>query len=332
MEVTYVDHRSMEMIMTEIEQLKDQDIRSMFELESPSGMPLGGVSISRKCKSCGQSCGLRCSACRMNYCSRKCQSKDWFRHVFVCCVKNRPNDVGYLKLLTKQWLAEMKDLVHRAHFLTARFRDDDLCKTFGFNICMRETDVANLLCLYNNLTCRFSSKKLQQFVEHHTLGGFIEYSIQCQSAQTNSRDCSCFPWFFSLYQSPSFDIPHYDGQYLYQLWAIEKLEKAFSIHYDTVPSGPEHVVWLLYKTLLQDFNNIPNVGDPEWIRFGFCYCTSRAQMELLAKAYIQLSTHASLNQIATAWGSDTLLDSMVAKGYQLSFPMKSTPVNLLPKQ
>lgn len=312
------DHRPMEMTLTEAERLKDQDIRSMFELESPNGIPLRGVSTSRKCKSCGQSCGFRCSACRMNYCSRKCQSKDWFRHVFVCCVKNRPNDVDYLKLLIKQWLAEMNDLVSRAHFLTALFRDDHFCKTFGFNICMREMDVVNLLCLYNNLTCGFSSKTLQPFVEQHTLGGFIEYSIRFQRAQTNSQDCSCFPWFLSLYQSRSFDIPNHDGQYLYQFWAIEKLEKAFSIDHGTVLSGPEHVVWHLYKTLLRDFNNIPNIGDPEWIRFGFCYCTSRAHMELLAKAYIQLSTHASLHQIATAWESDTLHDLMVAKGISIS--------------
>lgn len=97
--------RSMEMTLTEAERLKEQDIRSMFELESPNGMPLRGVSLSRKCKSCGQSCRFRCSACRMDYCSKKFQSKDWFRHAFVCCVKNRLNDMDYIKVLTKQWLA-----------------------------------------------------------------------------------------------------------------------------------------------------------------------------------------------------------------------------------
>lgn len=96
------------------------------------------------------------------------------------------------------------------------------------------------------------------------------------------------------------------------------MEKMFSINYDSVLSIPEHIVRLLYLILLRDFNNIPNIGDPEWIMFGFCYCTSRAQMELLAKAYIQLATHTSLNQIATAWESDTLLDLMATKGIAIS--------------
>ncbi|KGO46243.1 hypothetical protein PEX2_067260 [Penicillium expansum] len=104
-----------------------------------------------------------------------------------------------------------------------------------------------------------------------------------------------------LYQSGSFDIPNHDGQYLYQGWAIQELENVFSI-----------------ETLLRDFNNIPNIGDPEWVRFGFCYCTSRTQMELLAKAYIQLTAHASLSEIATAWKSNTLLDIMKAKGIGIS--------------
>lgn len=312
------DHQSIEMTFTEAEHLKDQDIRSMFKLESPNEMPLRRVSHSHKCKLCGQSCESRCSACRMNYCSRRCQSKDWFRHVFICCVKNRPNDVDYLKVLVRQWLAEINDLVSRAHFLTTLFRDDHLCKTFGFNICVQEMEVTNLFCIYNSLTCQFSSKRLQQFVEHHALGGFIGHWIQHQMAQTSLEECGCFPWFLSLYQSGSFDIPNHDGQYLYQGWAIQELENVFSIEYDSVLSRSEHDVRFLYRTLLRDFNNIPNIGDPEWVRFGFCYCTSRTQMELLAKAYIQLTAHASLSEIATAWKSNTLLDIMKAKGIGIS--------------
>lgn len=46
--------RSIEVTLSEAERLKDQDIRSMLKLESPSKMPLRRVSHSHKCKLCGQ--------------------------------------------------------------------------------------------------------------------------------------------------------------------------------------------------------------------------------------------------------------------------------------
>ena len=92
----------------------------------------------------------------------------------------------------------------------------------------------------------------------------------------------------------------------------------FLIHDVGVLSRSEKIVRFLYRILFRDFNNIPNIGDPEWIRFGFCYCRSRAKIELLAKAYIQLAAQASLSQIATAWESDALLDLMENKGITIS--------------
>ncbi|KAJ5153726.1 uncharacterized protein N7500_009165 [Penicillium coprophilum] len=312
------NHRAIEMTFTEAERLKDEDIRSMFKLEPPHKMPLRRISRSHKCKACGQPSESRCAACRMNYCSRRCQSKDWFRHVFVCCVKSRPNDADYLKLLTRQWVAVMDDLVPRTRFLATLFEDDHLCKAFGFNICVQEMDIVHLFCIYNNLTSRFPSRMLQHFVDYYSLGRFIEHWIKYQMAQNNMQDCGCFPWFLSLHQSGALDIPDRGGEYLYQLWAIQELDKMFPVYNDSVLSRPEHVVRFLYRILLRDINNIPKVGDPEWVRFGFCYCTKRAQMQLLAKAYIQLATHASLNQIATAWMSDSLLGLMETKGISMS--------------
>lgn len=192
----------------------------------------------------------------MNYCSRRCQSKDWFVHVFVCCVKNRPNDVDYLTILTRQWLAVKQELTSRAHFLTALFRDDHLCKSFGFNNCVKEIEVANLFCIYNSLTRGFSSKMLQNHLEHHTLGIFTEHWIQYQMAQTNAEECGCFQWFLIRYQLHSFNIPNHDGQYLHQNWAIHELEKKFSFDDNSVLSIPERIVGFLYEILLRDFNNI----------------------------------------------------------------------------
>jgi hypothetical protein len=80
----------------------------------------------------------------------------------------------------------------------------------------------------------------------------------------------------------------------------------------------EYFVVCLYWTLPRDFNNIPNTGGVEWIRFGFCYCTTRFQREVLAQHYIQLSSRASLSQIAEAWKSDELLELMATKDIDTS--------------
>jgi hypothetical protein len=91
------------------------------------------------------------------------------------------------------------------------------------------------------------------------------------------------------------------------------VETKFWINQDSDLSTLEYIVIFLYRILLRDFKNIPNIGDAEWIRFGFCYCTSRSQKQLLTQHYIQLAERASLSQIARAWKADDLHELMASE-------------------
>lgn len=172
---TGTNHELMEVTLQEAERLKDKDIRSMFNLEPLNAMPPTRALHVYKCGFCRQPCDTRCSACRMAYCSRKCQSKDWIRHVFVCCVKNRPNNVDYLKLLSRLWVVAGRDNISRTQYLTALFRDDHFCKTFGFDQCMQEMEVTYLFCIYHNVTRAFQNKRLRHFAEQKALDQLIEH-------------------------------------------------------------------------------------------------------------------------------------------------------------
>jgi hypothetical protein len=306
-------HKERVVTLTEVESLKDKDIRSMFELEPWNAMPPIRALHAYKCKFCRQPCDLRCSACRMNYCSRVCQLKDWIEHVFVCCVKNRPNDVDYLKILSRRWTISIRDKSSRTEFLTALFRGDHFCKTFGFDQCSQEIEVVYLFCIYANLTLTFQTNYLQHFTEQRKLDHFIEGWVTLQISQSQNHECGCFQWFLNERRSGILNIPGSGDMFFHQVWAILELQKIFSVNEDTDLSASEYFVMCLYRILLRDFNNIPNTGDAEWIRFGFCYCTTRSQRELLAHHYIQLASRASLSQIAEAWKSDELLELMATK-------------------
>jgi len=54
--------------------------------------------------------------------------------------------------------------------------------------------------------------------------------------------------------------------------------------------------------LLRPFNNIPDIHHAEWAKFGFCYCTSFAQREALASAYVHLvDANTPLSDVVHAW-------------------------------
>jgi hypothetical protein len=191
---------------------------------------------------------------------------------------------------------------------------------------VKEVEVENLFCIYNGIMRRFSSKRLQYLLGQETLAQFIESQIQSQMKHTNAEDCGCFPWFLNLYRSGIFNIPNHDRVYLHQHWGIYERERIFPIDPESILSRPELHVSSLYNVLFRDFNNIPNAGDPEWIRFGFCYCKTREQKKLLAKAYIQLAAQTSLRQIATAWESNSLLELMSTKFVDTS-PLASKKIH-----
>ena len=118
------------MTLADAEHLKDGQIRSKLGLEPPdSTPPLETTKARLLCSRCRHPSGLRCSACRVRYCSRQCQAKHWKQHVFNCCVKGRPNDIDHLRLVTTRWHASSDS--KRLRVLTHLFSDDDLCSVLA---------------------------------------------------------------------------------------------------------------------------------------------------------------------------------------------------------
>lgn len=132
-------------------------------------------------------------------------------------------------------------------------------------------------------------------------------------SQSQDHESECLLCFLDARRSGTLSLTSTDGSYLHQLWAEREVETKFWINQDSDLSTLEYIVIFLYRILLREFNNIPNIGDAEWIRFGFCYCTSKAQKQLLAQHYIQLAERASLSQIARAWKADDLHELMASK-------------------
>jgi hypothetical protein len=83
----------------------------------------------------------------------------------VCHVKDRPNDVEYLKLLARGWFVVRKDFMLQLRFSTALIRYDHICRTFGFNNCVKEVELENLPCIYNDLMNIFSPRSLEDFLD-----------------------------------------------------------------------------------------------------------------------------------------------------------------------
>jgi hypothetical protein len=139
----------------------------------------------------------------------------------------------------------------------------------------------HLFCIYANLTRTFQNNYLQHFTEQRNLGHFIEGWVTLQISQSQNHECGCFQWFLSERRSGILNIPSFGDMFFHQVWAILELQKIFSVNEDTDLSASEYFVMCLYRILLRDFNNFPNTGDAEWIRFGFCYCTTRSQRTFL---------------------------------------------------
>ena len=316
--------RVKEMTLEDAELLKDNFIRSKLRLEPPSDMPSKHTSGLRVCRYCTRPSRLRCSACRTKYCSKLCQSKHWKRHVFVCCVSGRPNDVDRLRLITTWAVSSLKGDICQPELPLALFSEDDLCKTFGFNNCANKYEVGNLICIYHSLMRMFQSVELQYYVDHHTLGACIEVWIRASQIHRSNDDKNhpCFQWFLSS-RSEGFNIPNHEETYLHQTTAVVELEDRFPLAIDKTSSAvlsfSEKNVASLYSILLRDFNNIPTVHTSEWIDFDFCFCTSTTQREALAAAYLTLAEKGTpLSQIANSWETSSLLYLMRSQGIDIS--------------
>ncbi|TVY35196.1 hypothetical protein LSUB1_G005388 [Lachnellula subtilissima] len=314
-----------EMSCEDAEIYKENHIRGKFELEKTDEMPPKQGKFAPTCRRCHRPSSLRCSSCRSDYCSRACQKKHWSRHVFVCKLAKRPNDVDYLRIFIRKWSHAIGYEWREAQILSELYSDDDLCKTFGFNNCAERHDVGNLLCFYTHMTSKLSTNGVQVGVDEGNLGAYLAFVvelIQLEGKETY-RDCTCFTWFLHRRSFIDCVIPNWAGDFAYQAAALRRLEYALSIEDrddDAHPlSTSEREVLALYSILFRDFNNIPGPLTSKWLQFGFCFCTNRGQSMELAKLYVQLAKcGASLEEIARAYEEHTLPILMRRRGLNIS--------------
>lgn len=220
-----------DMTCQEAEIYKENHIRGKFGLEKTGQMPpkrSGGEENT--CRRCSSPSNLRCSACRTNYCSRSCQKKDWRRHIFTCTIKNRPNDVDYLKIIMAQWSRSTKNELRQAQILLDLYSDNDLCKTFGFNNCFNSGEVANLLCFYSHMTSKLSTNGVQVGVNGENLGDYMEVfaDLTQRDRKDGYCDCPCFAWFLDR-RSTSFEVPNREASYAYQILGLRRAEHVLSL-------------------------------------------------------------------------------------------------------
>jgi hypothetical protein len=198
------------MTCQEAETYKENHIRGKFGLEKTDQMPPKQLRVGKStCRRCGSPSNIRCSACRTKYCSRSCQKRDWRRHLFTGTINNRPNDVDYLKIIKTRWSHSTKKELKQEQILLDLYSDDDLCKTFGFNNCFNNGEVANLLCFYGHMTSKLSTNDVQVEVDHGNLDDYMEVyaGLTAHDRRDDYRDGPCFGWFLGR-RSTGFDIPN----------------------------------------------------------------------------------------------------------------------------
>lgn len=319
-----------EMSLSEAEAFKENYIRSKLGLETQGEMPPRQQRALQTCKSCRNPSSLRCSACRASYCSRSCQRKDWKAHVFVCAVRDRPNDFDRLGLILPQRSYMLQGDAASSQFLVDLFSDDHLCRCFGFLNCISFDKVAKLLCIYSHLMHKLKSRI--NWIGMETLGNFLEiWALDKASNENYSSDCHCATWFLGR-RVTGFDVPNWEGQYVHQGFGMREAESAFSLRpaaEDPTPLSPAEIAVIsLYARLFRPFNNVPDVYSSQWANFGFCFCKNYDQRKSLAKAYLDLvKSGASLRKIADAWESSSLAQLIQSTGMDLPFlePKKALP-------
>ena len=314
-----------EMSCEEAEIYKENHIRSKFGFERTDEMPPKQHNLAKTCRRCRRSSSLFCSSCRSNYCSKLCQKKDWSRHVFICRLTKRPNNIDYLKIFLRKWSYASGEEWRQAQTLSELYSDDDLCKRFGFNNCAERSDVAKLLCFYTHMVAKLGTNALQLCADEGNLGDYMAIVAELvrYEGKEDFHNCPCLAWFLRRWSFIDCVIPNWAGDFAYQPLALRRLEHALSIEDRDDNLHPlstsEKEIWYLYSILFRDFNNIPGPLNSNWLKFGFCFCTDFNQSMELAKLYVQLArSGASLEEIARAYEEKTLSTLMRRRGLDIS--------------
>lgn len=301
--------RQLEMSIEDAEIYKDKFERRKL-------LPNTNPRIKRRCHQpvCRIVPVFRCRTCRASYCSRKCQSLDWHRHVFVCAVRGRPTVADSLVLLIRD-AGDLDDLENQGLLRRKLLADKGVSTIFGFSGCETSEEVGSLISIYRHLTSRKrSAVLLQKWVNHGELQEKIKASILARKKQ----HLPCHEWFLTstkLFQKRDSDVAAHIEYGFYR--AISLLMPNGSGNED-VTDAERRVMWL-YSHLLKDFDDLPDRSHSAWLDFGFCFCQSREWMLRMADAYFELTTKASFSEISNFWGTYSRLDGLFeAKGINIT--------------
>ncbi len=272
--------------------------------------------VRQRCRQrlCQISPTFRCKACRAPYCSQKCQSLDWHRHVFVCAVPGRPNLADSLVLLIR-YAGDLDDPECQSLLRRKLFADKDISTTFGFSNCATLEGVDSLISIYRRLTLQNRSAiLLQNWVDLGELEERIKAGIlarQEQHLSSNEWLLASKDLFQKRYSAISAHIE-------YGLHAAILLLIPDRSGYGDICDAGFRILWL-YSHLLKDFDRLPDRSHFAWLDFGFCFCQSRELMVKMADAYLDLATQAPFLEIVDFWVAYSQLDGLFeAKGIKIS--------------
>ena len=303
------DCRRLEMSIEDAENYKDKFERLKL-------LPNMKRRIKRRCHQplCGVVAAFRCKACRASYCSRKCQTLDWHRHVFVCAVGGRPTLADHLVLVIRN-AGNLDDQESQGLLRKKLLADKDLSMAFGISGCETLDEVGSLISIYRHLTSRKGSAVLlQKWVDHGELQEKIEANI-CAGQDQRLSYLKKFPASTKLFHKRDSGM---DAHIEYGFRRAMSLLMPNGSGFGDVTYAEYRVLWL-YSRLLKDFDNLPDRGHSEWLDFGFCFCQSHEWMVRMADAYIDLAMKASFSEIINFWDTYSRLEGLFeAKGIDIT--------------
>ncbi|KAI0009647.1 hypothetical protein F4779DRAFT_617415 [Xylariaceae sp. FL0662B] len=305
--------------------------RRIYMLEEIHEMPSTRLLDPKLCRRCRSPARYWCSACWTSYCSRTCQKRHWTSHVFTCRVLDRPNDVDFLRFVTRRFTKILnnsgdEERIHNA--MLYLLADDHICSTFGFNNCGDRLEVLNLVCLYSTILSRCKRfKALQELLETGHFGHFMEEfcEVERSVAQgSNKKECACVTWFLEFWPSEIFIVPNRDKT-SYNIWEVAVasaidclgLTQMFKDGNRFKKSSQSDVIYL-YVTIQPSLWLIPDIYSSSWLKFGFCHCKSFRQRAQLARQYLELAvSDATFDDIVYAYETSSLADLMRAHGIDI---------------
>ena len=318
--------------LSEAEMAIADHLRKHLGLEEMGEMPPVLKTSELSCSHCRMKANLRCSVCRTCYCSRCCQKKAWLRHVFVCRIAGRPNDVDRLRYFTK---ATLPKKILEETVLKWLFADADFCRNFGFSLCYTPVEVARLTFIYHLLAFSLSARDLQNAIDAKALRiAMIDFVVLSQQRDVDSDPSPeaiavrvYFHWFRKEF-SARMELPDGNKYFTYLETSLNISIQQFAEGKNNDQESPTgspslrtaaFCVTGLYATLWRPFNNIPDVYSDLWFQFGFCFCKSTEESNSLSEAYLDLVNRGtSLQDIAVATQDSSLLELMRLGGVDVS--------------